>query len=97
MGKTSEPGIYVNMENSHLKGAARLHGGDRELLKAIEDRYVSGVAYYLVLRKAAELRKQLPEEAAVSGDNSMELDLIARTLAAVSIPFEKIGALAVPD
>jgi hypothetical protein len=97
LGKTSEPGIYVNMENSHLKGTARLHGGDKELLKAIEDRYVSGVAYYLVLRKAAELRKQLAEEAAASGDNSMELDLVARTLAAVSIPFEKIGALAVPD
>ncbi len=97
LGKTTEPGIYVNMDNAHLKGAARLHGGDKDLLKAIEDRYVSGVAYYLVLRKAEELRKRIQEEPGASGDNSLELDLVARTLAAVSIPFEKLGATVSPE
>jgi hypothetical protein len=98
LGKTSEPGIYVNMDNAHLKGAARMHGGDKDLLTAIEDRYVSGVAYYLVLRKAEELRKRLrEEESGTSGDSSLELDLVARTLAAVSIPFEKLGATPTPD
>lgn len=91
LGKTSESGIYVNMDNSHLKLATRFHGGDKDLLAAIQDRYISGVAYYLVLRKAEEIRGRIKEEPAASGDNALELDLMARALAAVSVPFDRIG------
>lgn len=91
LGHTTSPGIYVSLDNAHLKAATKGHTRDPELLKSIEDRYLAGVAYYLVLRKAEEIRKKVAEEANGQGDHSPELDRVARTLAAIAVPFEKVG------
>ena len=54
----------------------------------VEDRYVAGIAYYLLLRKVHELNHKLEFNDDLNGSNDgcLELDRVAETISVLSIP-----------
>ena len=90
--ETENAGIYVSVDNKELKNIARKH--DSVIAKTIEDRYVAGAAYYLLLKQIEE-RKIKPtstsDEGVISdGDSSLELRRLAKVLSAMAIPVEEL-------
>lgn len=87
-----QAGIYVSTENKHLQSALRKKKFDKEVIKAIEERYVAGVAYYLLLKKAQEMTHESKpsQEDDELIDASPELVRLAQTISALSLPIEAL-------
>jgi hypothetical protein len=90
IGKPDESGIFVSVDNLHLKAVLRKKGVETEIAEAIKNRYLAGVAYYLLVKKAQEMKGVIQKTVDEPGDSSPELDRLARTLAAVAIPSEHL-------
>lgn len=89
LGKTDEPGIYVSLDNRNLVKALKSRAHDPEMVKSIEERYISGIAYYLLLRKVHEIKGKGVSPAPDSeSDDSPELVRVAQTVATLSLPQE---------
>ena len=91
IGKTDKPGIYVSLDNEHYLSASKSKVVEPEQRDSIRDRYVAGVAYYLVLRYAQLKTGENSENGMGDSDDGEELQRVAQTLAAVSVPFDKLG------
>jgi len=92
IGGPEEPGIYVSMDNRHLKRALHSRKLESEIMKAVEDRYVAGVSYYLLLREADRRKKQngaSGEDTEVQ-DDSPELARLAQTVSVMALPVESL-------
>jgi hypothetical protein len=90
--KAEDSGIFVSVDNEELKKALRAKKLGDDMAKTVEERYVAGVAFYLLLRKVHELKKLLqpdPEENG-SGDASPELRRVAQVVAMLSLPVEAL-------
>ena len=86
-------GIYVSVDNEELRKTAGRFNAD--FAEAIRDRYVAGVAYYLLLKKSEELKssnwsRQISDSAAEE-DNSPELQRLAKVISALSMPIDMPG------
>lgn len=91
MGNEEEDSaICVSLDNLHLrKSLARFSESD--MIKNVEDRYVSAVAYYLLLRhvQKKKARKTNPEDEN-QNDDSPELDRLAQTVLMLALPIENL-------
>jgi hypothetical protein len=87
-----ESGIYVSLDNRHIRKAVTSRRFEAEVTKAVEDRYAAGIAYYLLLREADHRKKKEngASEDTEMLDNSPELTRLARTLSVMSIPIESL-------
>ena len=88
MGSSEDAGIFVSLDNRHLKKILQMKKIKPENLKMVEDRYVAGIAYYLLLRKVHELNHKLDlsDDPNGSNDGCLELDRVAETISVLSIP-----------
>ena len=92
MDKKDESGIYISLDNEFLIRAKNNKKFNQEIIRSIEERYVAGIAYYLLLKKADELNHKTKSEDKGNGleDESRELERLAQTIAALSLPIERI-------
>ena len=85
-------GIYVNIDNIHLTKQLDDKKKTTEFLRLVKDRYVAGVAYYLLLRTAYEIHNKtsIDQDPDEPMDGTSELDRIAHTIAVLSVPIESL-------
>ncbi|HEX9341641.1 MAG TPA: hypothetical protein VF992_10815 [Thermoplasmata archaeon] len=90
--KPEDSGIYVSLDNLNLAKALRRRKLEADVSRAVEDRYLAGVAFYLLLRKVHEIKgKSLPDsEPNGSSDSSAELDRVAQVVSVLSLPIEAL-------
>lgn len=90
----SDPGIYVSVENIEFKKTEKKY--PMEFSEEIRNRYVAGVAYYLLLRKMDELKSPNNSDSnfenIVDEDSCPELQRLAKVIAALSMPVEALGS-----
>jgi hypothetical protein len=89
-GKSIETGIYVSLDNKHLRRIISHKPLDSDLVKNIEERYIAGVAFYLLLKKIQELKGKgnHPGTSETDLDDSAELDRLAHTVATLAVPLD---------
>jgi len=90
IGKPEDTGIFVSLDNRYLQNALQRKAGDQEVSEAIQNRYLAGVAFYLVVKRAQQERGEIEANHESEADDSPELDRLARTLAVVAVPFERL-------
>ena len=88
----SESGIYVSLENQHLRKALQRKKLDKENVRTVEDRFVAGIAYYLLLRYIADKKNPgtAKSDNGDSPDASPELQRLAQTVSVLSLPIEAL-------
>jgi hypothetical protein len=89
IGKPEDTGIFVNLDNQHLKNNLQRRGAEQDG-EAIQNRYLAGVAFYLVVKRAQQEKGEVEANPSEETDDSVELDRLAKTLAVVAVPFEKV-------
>jgi hypothetical protein len=87
-----ESGIWISIDNKHIRSTLENKRIKQGMHEIIEERYVSGVAFYLFLRKVDELKKIIDpsQEGEESVDGCPELDRMAQTIAILSVPLDAI-------
>jgi len=92
IGGPEEPGIYVSLDNRHLKGALQSKRLNDDIFRSVEDRYLAGVSYYLLLREADRRKKKNGHqgEDEEAQDDSPELVRLAQTVSVMSLPIESL-------
>lgn len=93
IGGVEKPGIYVSLDNRHLRSALKSKRLDDDTATSVQDRYTAGVAYYLLLREADRMNRKKDdrrEEEVDTQDDSPELARLAQTVSAMSLPIESL-------
>ncbi len=88
-----DPAIYVSLDNLHFKGVLYGRGLSEEVVEDVNDRYVSAIAYHLLLMHVdnARRRQDNEEDIELSEErDEMERDRLAQTVAALSMPIEAL-------
>lgn len=86
-----DPGIYVSVDNKHLKRVLEGRKLDADLKRSVEERYVAGIAYFLLLQLADRTSNGAGADEDSGADDSDELDRLARTVAVMAVPPESDG------
>ena len=93
LGKGEDAGIFVSLDNRSLRKALQSKRLREDLGRTVEERYLAGVAFYLLLKKVDEMRNGPSEEdqgREESADGSKELRRLAETVAALALPPEAL-------
>jgi len=90
--KPEDSGIYVSLDNSSLAKAVRRRKIAPDVARVVEERYVAGVAFYLLLRKVHEIKGKIPPDPESNGSNdgSPELERVAQVVSVLSLPIEAL-------
>jgi len=93
LGKADESGIFVSLDNRNLQKALQSKRLREDSVRAVEERYLAGVAFYLLLKKVDEMKgneRELNAGSDESADGSPELRRLAETIAALALPPEAL-------
>ncbi len=88
-----DSGIYVSLDNEHITKALGKKTLDQDVARAVQDRYVAGVAYYVLLKEVQARTGKVARNAETDDDrvdSSFELQRLAETIAALSLPIEAL-------
>lgn len=88
-----DPAIYVSLDNGHFKRVLSGRGLSEEIVEDVNDRYVSAIAYHLLLMHVDNTRRSqdLGEDVDLSEErDEMERTRLAQTVAALSMPIESL-------
>ncbi len=89
--KGEDSGIYVSLDNEHIGKVLSKKNLDEGVARAVQERYVSGIAYYLLLREVHARKGRISVSAEAEeekADSSFELQRLAETVAALALPIE---------
>ena len=88
-----DSGIYVSLDNEHIVKALGKKTLDEDSARTVQDRYVAGVAYYLLLKEVHARTGKTPANGETEEDkvdSSFELQRLAETVTALSLPIEAL-------
>ena len=85
-----DPAIYISLDNRHFRKVLTSRSLNENIVEDVNDRYVSAIAYHLLLMHVdAAGQTDVGEELESSEErDQMEKDRLAQTVAALAMPLE---------